>query len=388
MYNFDIIPDRSKTNSLKWMFDGVTPLWVGDMDFDTLIDIKEAIINRINIGAFGYTNTPEYYFDAYINFWKRRHDIVFDRNWMIFCTGVVPAISSIVRKVTKIEDKVMVMTPTYNIFFNSIVNNNRIPIQNDLKVDEFGKYNIDFVDFENKIKGGVKLLILCNPQNPVGRIWTKEELSKIVNICKMNNCLILSDEIHADVMKPGEKYVPILSINEAKDISIVCISASKCFNLAGLQGSCVIVPNFELRIRVDRGLNTDEVAEGNVFVYDGITAALNKGDIWLDEMNEYVYENKKYLDSFLKENIPEFKYTISPATFFAWVDISKLTNNSLSLCNYLKDKFNVYFSFGDEYGTSFNGFIRINVATSRKILEEGLRKLKLGVDKYKEDNNI
>ncbi len=381
MYNFDKCADRKDVSSLKWMYDDVLPMWVADMDFDTLPEVKDAIKKRCDLGALGYTNTPLEYFISFKNFWLRHHHVDIDTNSMIFSTGVVPAISSIVRKITNVGDKILVITPTYNIFFNSIINNQRIPIETDLYLDN-NEYKLDFNDFDNKIKEA-KMLILCNPQNPVGKIWTKEELKKISKICKDNNVIILSDEIHSDIVNPGKEYNSLLLIDDNKDNNIICISASKCFNLAGLQGACVVVENEDLRKKVNRGLNTDEVAEGNVFVYDSFISALNNGDKWLEEMNQYIYNNKLYLKEFLDNNIKEFKYNIADSLYLAWVDVSDLCIDGLFLCNYLKDKAKVYFSYGEEYGKSFKGFIRINLATSKDNLKEGLNRLLNGVNQYK-----
>jgi cystathionine beta-lyase len=386
MYNFDKCADRKDVSSLKWMYDDVLPMWVADMDFDTLPEVKDAIKKRCDLGALGYTNTPLEYFISFKNFWLRHHHVDIDTNSMIFSTGVVPAISSIVRKITNVGDKILVITPTYNIFFNSIINNQRIPIETDLYLDN-NEYKLDFNDFENKIKSGIKMLILCNPQNPVGKIWSIDELKKISKICKDNNVIILSDEIHSDIVNPGKEYNSLLLIDDNKDNNVICISASKCFNLAGLQGACVIVEDEDLRKKVNRGLNTDEVAEGNVFVYDAFIAALNNGDTWLNEMNQYVYNNKLYLKEFLDKNIKEFKYNIADSLYLAWVDVSDLCEDGLFLCNYLKDNAKVYFSYGEEYGKNFKGFIRINLATSFNNVKEGLNRLLIGVNKYKKEFN-
>ena len=357
-------------------------MWVADMDFDTPDFIKESIIERVKLGAFGYTNTPKEYFISFKNFLKRRHHVDIDIESMIFSTGVVPAISSIVRKLTSLHDKIRVITPTYNIFFNSILNNKRIPIESDLYFEN-KQYKLDFIDFENKIKDGVKMLILCNPQNPVGKIWSKEELCKIAKICLENNVIVLSDEIHSDIVTPNKEYNSSLLITELKDNLITLVSASKCFNLAGLQGSLVIVQNEKLRALVNRGLNTDEVAEGNAFVYNAFISALDGGDKWLDEMNAYVYNNKKYLKDFIDKNIKEFKYEIQDALYLAWVDIRELTEDAYDFCEFLKDYAKVYFSYGEEYGKSFKGFIRINLATSLENVKEGLNRLLYGIEQYK-----
>ncbi len=386
MYNFDDIAKREGVSSLKWMYEDVLPMWVADMDFDTLPEVKEAIKKRADLGALGYTNTPKSYFEAFRDFWIRRHHYDFKTEWMIFSTGVVPAISSIVRKLTKVGERVMVMTPTYNIFFNSILNNNREVAQTVLEYDGTD-YKINWKDFEARIQNNVRMLILCNPQNPVGKIWSKGELERIGRICAENKVVVLSDEIHCDIVTPGKEYIPFASVNDiCRDISVTCISASKCFNLAGLQGACVVVPNERIRKLVERGLNTDEVAEGNAFVYSGFEAALNKGDEWLKEMNAYVFNNKKYLKLFLQEKLRDLDYHFGDATYLAWIDVSKVCEDGNELCEYLKDNAKVYFSYGEEYGAPFKGFIRINLATSLDNVKEGLNRLLEGIKKYKEEH--
>lgn len=387
MYNFDKIADRKNVYSTKWEDNDVLPMWVADMDFDTMPEIKLAIMDRCEKGAFGYTSTPDSFYTAFRDFWKRRHHVDINKDWMIFSTGVVPAISSIVRKMTEVGDRILLMTPTYNIFYNSILNNHRSVAETELSYDGVN-YKLDWKDFEARIKNNTKMLILCNPQNPVGKLWTRGELERISKICKDNNVLILSDEIHADIVSPGFEYTSILSIEDAKDNTICLLSASKCFNLAGLQGACVVVPNKETRKLVDRGLNTDEVAEGNAFVFDAFITALNKGDNYLNEMNRYIYENKRYLKTFLMVNLKELNYHYSEATYLAWIDISKICNDSEKICTYLKDNFKVRFSPGHIYGKCFNSFIRINLATSLENVKEGLNRLLLGIRKYKEENNL
>lgn len=386
MYDFSKLAKRENTSSLKWMNKDVLPMWVADMDFDTLDSVKDAIRKRVDLGALGYTNTPDYFFDAFQNFFKRHHGIDIDKNKMIFSTGVVPAISSIVRSMTSIGDNIILLTPTYNIFFNSVINNKRVPIECDLVYDGL-EYQINFDDLEAKLKSS-KMLILCNPQNPVGRLWRKDELERISNLCQKYNVIVLSDEIHCDIVTPGKSYVPFMSLGDSsKDISITCISASKCFNLAGLQGAVVVAYNEDIYKRVNRGLNTDEVAEGNVFVYDAFTAALNTGDIWLKEMNQYVYDNKIYLDEFLNKNLPMLKYHFGDATYLAWVDVSSVTSDGKLLCDYLLENHKVYFSYGEEYGSRFKAFIRINLATSRENVSVGLERLLEGIKSFKKQKS-
>ena len=232
MYNFDDISDRYNTYSLKWDCDkNILPMWVADMDFKVLPEIKEAVIKRSNIESYGYSITPDEYFDAYKNFFLRNHDILHDKKDMIFSLGVVPSISSMVRSLTNIGDNVIILTPVYNIFFNSIRNNHRVILECPLDYNNY-EYNINFVDLENKLKDDkTTLLIFCNPHNPIGKIWEYDDLKKLVDLCNKYNVTIISDEIHCDIAT--RKYTPIYKVEGSEKNTVVCLSETKCFNMAG-----------------------------------------------------------------------------------------------------------------------------------------------------------
>lgn len=379
-YDFDNLADRTGVNSLKYSTPNVLPMWVADMDFKTPDFIMDAIKKRVEKGAFGYTNDPDYYYEAIINFWQRRHNLTLERKDIAFTTGVVPAISSTVRCFTEVGDNVIILSPVYNIFYNSIRNNKRVILSCDL-IYKDNKYSVDYDDLEKKLSDEkTKLMIFCNPHNPIGYIWNKEELAHIARLCKKHNVIILSDEIHCDIINPGLSYTPFLSIDEAKDITIMAGSASKCFNLAGLQGAFVASYNEDLYKRIYRALNNDEVAEGNAFVYDALTAAFNNGDEWLKEMNEYVYKNKLYVKEFINNNIKRIKYVENYATYLIWVDVKDITNNVKKFTQKLKEKYGLWVSSGDSYGDNGEGFIRINLATSFDNVVTCMNKLKQAVD--------
>ena len=379
-YDFDNLADRSNVNSLKYSTPNVLPMWVADMDFKTPDFIMEAIKKRVDKGAFGYTNDPDYFYDAIISFWARRHNLELKRKDIAFTTGVVPAISSTVRCFTEVGDNVLILSPVYNIFYNSIRNNKRIILSSDL-VYKDGKYSVDYADLENKLSDEkTKLMIFCNPHNPIGYIWDKEELKRIATLCKKHNVIILSDEIHCDIVNPGLSYTPFLSIEEAKDITIMAASGSKCFNLAGLQGAFIASYNQDLYNKLFRALNNDEVAEGNAFVYDALSSALNNGDEWLKQMNEYVYNNKLYVKEFICKELPNIHYVESYATYLIWVDVSKITNDVKKFTQYLKNKYKLWVSSGDSYGANGEGFIRINLATSYKNVVDGMNRLKEAIN--------
>ncbi len=380
MYNFDELINRRDTASLKWdVKENELPMWVADMDFKACPAIIEALKSRIEHGVLGYSIIPDGWYDAYINWWDRRHGFRMDRDWLMFCTGVVPAISSIVRKVTTVAENVVVITPTYNIFFNSIYNNGRNIVECPL-VYENGAYHIDFDDLESKCaQPQSTLLLLCNPQNPVGLIWDKETLAKIGDICARNNVVVLSDEIHCDVTVPGTAYVPFASASAVcKNNSITCIAPTKAFNIAGLQTAAISVPNPVLRHKVCRGINTDEVAEGNAFACDAAIAAFNNGEQWLNELNEYIGGNRSFAEEYVN-NIPGLMAVHGEATYLLWIDCSALGMPSDILAEKIREISGLYLSEGCEYRGDGANFLRLNMACPRLRLEEGLKRLKEAV---------
>ncbi len=383
-YHFDEKTDRRNSNSLKWdIKENELPMWVADMDFQAAPAIREAIEKRLMHGVFGYTIIPDEWNEAYISWWKERHGYEIRKSELIFCTGVVPAISSIVRKITTPGEKVLIQTPVYNIFFNSIINNGREVLESPLKYDG-EEYSIDFEDLENKLADPqTSLMILCNPHNPVGKIWDKETLKRIGELCHKYHVTVVSDEIHCDLTDPGLGYIPFASVSDiCRDISITCIAPTKAFNIAGLQTSAVVVSNRNLRHKVWRGLNTDEVAEPNAFAIDVAIAAFTKGGEWLDELRQYIFENKQLVESYVKGNIPQIKVVPSQATYLLWIDCSKLGKDASHLAKYIRKETGLYLSDGAVYGECGKQFLRMNIACPRDNVRDGLERLKKGIESF------
>lgn len=382
-YNFDQENNRRGTDSYRWHIkDNEYSFDVADMDFKVSDEIIEGFKSRIDEGIFGYAYFIDEWFDAYISWYKDEHNLEINKDWMFFSTGVVATISSTVRALTEVGDKVCVMQPVYNIFFNSVLNNKRILISSDL-VRNGDKYEINYKDLEEKLSDPkCKLLIFCNPHNPVGRVWTKEEIERVGEIAKRTNTYVISDEIHCDLTNPDVSYVPFISVNETcKNIAVMAISPTKTFNLAGIQTSAVFIPNPEIKKKVERQLNTDECAEGNVLAIRAPYLAFKKSKVWYKEMREYIYQNKLFVDKYLKENIPDLHLIPSEGLYLIWVDISKITRICRDFCEKLKLETGIKVVPGSQYGPSGEGYIRINVATNRARIKFALDKIKEFINK-------
>ena len=383
-YDFDTPTERRNTNSLKWdVAQGELPMWVADMDFQTAPEIREAIMKRAEHGIFGYSVIPDAWYEAYIQWWKMRHGYTMERDWLIFCTGVVPAISSIVRKLTTPAEKVLIQTPVYNIFFNSILNNGRQVLESPLRYD--GKeYRNDFADLEEKLfDPQTALMIPCNPHNPTGKIWDRQTLEKIGALCSRHHVTVVSDEIHCDLTDPEESYVPFASASETcRQISITCMAPTKAFNLAGLQTAAVSVPDEVLRHKVWRALNTDEAAEPNAFAVEAAVAAFTRGADWLDALRDYLYENKKLAEAYIEKEIPDVRAVASQATYLLWLDCSGLIGCGREAAGFLRRETGLYLSEGSQYGGNGADFLRMNIACPRAVLKDGLERLKNGLAAY------
>lgn len=385
-YDFDTVINRGNTNSLKWdVAEGELPMWVADMDFPTAPEVLDAIQKRASHGIFGYSVVPNEWYQAYIDWWQKRHGFAIQKDWLVFCTGVVPAISSAVRKLTTPAEKVLIQTPVYNIFFNSILNNGRQVLESSLKYSN-NQYEIDFEDLEQKLSDPqTSLMILCNPHNPVGKIWDKETLQRIGELCWKHHVVVLSDEIHCDLTDPGTEYTPFASVSEkCRENSITCIAPTKAFNLAGLQTAAVVIPNTSLRHKVWRALNTDEVAEPNAFAVDAVIAAFTEGEAWLDELRKYIFENKMRTVEFVKEQIPQIQVVFSNATYLLWLDCSSMEGSASEIAEYIRNKTGLYLSEGSRFGNCGDKFLRMNIACPRATLEDGLKRLQEGIAAYEE----
>lgn len=309
-YDFDSVVNRKNTNSLKWdLFDVEVPMWVADMDFKVAPEIQEALQLKINENVYGYGLIPDEWYLAYIDWW-RQYNYNMDKDWLKFTNSVMPTISSVIRELSSEEDKILIQTPVYHIFFKVIKDNNRIVEENKLIFSD-GKYQIDFIDLEEKLKDEkVKILILCNPHNPVGKIFNKSDLERIANLAYENNVYVISDEIHCDLTDPNKKYIPFASVsNSAKNNSISCLSPSKTFNIAGIKSAAVSIPNENLRIPIFNTLDYDGISDPNIFAITSAIAAYTNAKDWLRELKEYIYKNKIFLKEFL-ENLKFPKFTL------------------------------------------------------------------------------
>lgn len=389
-YDFDTVVDRKNTGSLKWdVRENELPMWVADMDFKTAPAITEAIIERAQHGIYGYSIVPDEWGQSYKEWWKNRHNWDIDTDWLVFTTGVIPAISSVVRKLTTPNENVLTQTPVYNIFFNSIVNNGRRVLESPL-IYKDGEYSINWTDLESKLSDPqTSLMILCNPQNPSGKIWDRETLQRIGELCKKYYVTVVSDEIHCDITDPNKEYIPFASVSDiCRDISITCIAPTKTFNMAGIQTAAVVVPQKNLRHKVWRALNTDEVAEPNTFAISAAIAAYKNGAEWLDELRQYISNNKQIVYDYVKANIPDINVVKSDATYLLWIDCSKLTKDSRRLAADIRKKTGLYLSAGSVYGKGGERFLRLNIACPESVLKDGLERLKNGLMEVNEGSRL
>ena len=379
MYHFDETIARRNSNSYKWdsaADEGVLPLWVADMDFRTAPPVIEALERRVRHGIFGYTKVPQAYFDAVTAWFERRHHFGFLKEWTLYTTGVVPALSAIIKALTVSGDKVMVQTPVYNCFYSSIRNNECETVANQL-IYHNGTYSIDFDDLEEKASDPrVKLLLLCSPHNPVGRVWSREELTRIGTICLNNNVIVVSDEIHCDLVYPGYCHVPFASISDEFLLhSVTCTAPSKTFNLAGLHVANIHAADATIRNKINKALNINEVCEISPFAVDALIAAYNEGEEWLEELIRYLNGNYYYLKDFFEKHLPQFPVLPLEATYLAWTDCSVLDLPSSEIADILLKKENLWVNPGTMYGAGGENFIRLNIACTRVLLAEALQKI-------------
>ena len=379
-YDFDEIIPRRGTNSYKWdsaRDADILPMWVADMDFRTAPPVVEALRKRAEHGIFGYVRVPDAYYAAVTNWFARRHDWQIEKGWIIYTTGVVPALSAVIKALTVPGDKVMVQTPVYNCFFSSIRNNGCGMIANPL-IYRNGTYQIDFADLEQKAADpSVKVLLLCNPHNPAGRVWTKQELTRIGDICIRNNVWVVADEIHCELVFPGHIYIPFASISQEFLMhSVTCTSPSKAFNLAGLQIANIISADTDIRMKIDKAINVNEVCDVNPFGVEALMAAYNDSGEWLEELKQYLFANYNYLRAYFAECLPKFPVSMLEGTYLVWVDCSVLNQSSDEIVKTLLEKEKLWVNEGGLYGEAGEGFIRINIACPRQQLIEGLNRLR------------
>lgn len=389
-YDFDKLTDRRHTDSYKWDDEpDVLPLWVADMDFQTAPCITEALQKRVEQGIFGYTKVPENYYQAIIGWFKRRHQWQIEREWILYTSGVVPALSCALKAMTLPGEKVLVQTPVFNCFFSSIKNNGCEIAENKL-VRQGDSYAIDFDDFERQCADEkVTVFLLCNPHNPAGRVWTREELEQMNDICLRHGVRIVSDEIHCELVMPGHTFTPMAAVSEAcRDNSVTLNSPSKAFNIAGLQIANIICSDATLRRRIDRAININEVCDVNPFGVIALQEAYNNGGPWLDELNAYLYDNYMALKQFFAEYLPKLEVVRLEGTYLVWVDIHALEFTADELTDELLRQAKVRVNSGTLYGHSAGlDYIRLNIACPRATLMEALKRMGQALSPYMEDND-
>ena len=387
-YNFDELVERRGTNCVKWderpqvgerssgmsLSADVIPLWVADMDFKAAPAILEAVKKRAEHGVFGYNIVPESYYEAVISWFHRRHQWEIQRQWILYTTAVVPAMSCVIKALTMPGEKVLILSPAYNCFFSSIKNNGCEVLESPLKaVDD--SFEVDFDDFEAKCADEkTTLFLLCNPHNPSGRVWTREELQRMYDICQQHGVKVVSDEIHCELVMPGHQFVPFGTIT---DNCVVMNSPSKNFNTAGLQIANIICSHPSWRRRIDRAININEVCDVNPFGIVALQAAYNESEDWIDELNQYLWGNYQLLRDFIAENLPQWKVCRLEGTYLPWVDISAMGITSQELCDRLLAEAKVWINPGTMYGPQTGeGYVRFNIAIQRSRLLDALQRIK------------
>lgn len=387
-FDFDLVIDRRHTNSLKFDFAekrgypaDVVPLWVADMDFPTAPPVIEALKQASKFGIFGYSDVEDSYYDTVIDWFDCRFGWKPSLNWIVKTPGVVYALAMAVHAFTEPGDGVLIQTPVYYPFYGVVRDNDRNLVENPLVYDGEA-YSIDFEDFERKIiDSNVKLFCLCSPHNPVGRVWTKEELSRMGSICEAHDVLVVSDEIHCDFVWPGsEHHIFCEAVPSMRDRSIICTAPSKSFNLAGLQVSHIFIANQKLRHRFKEAMKRSGYSQLNTMGLIASEAAYSKGGPWLDACKEYLLANLEFVDDYLNEHIPELKLVKPEGTYFAWIDCSGLGLSSKELDDLVIHKAGLWLDAGHIFGSAADQFQRIVVACPRSMLAKALDKLRDAVD--------
>ncbi len=382
-FDFDTSPERRGTASYKWdsaESRDIVPLWVADMDFRTAPAITEALHRRVDHGVFGYVRVPDDYYEALTGWFCRRHNWHFNRDEVIYTSGVVPAISAVIKALCREGDGVVLQTPVYNCFFSSVRNNGCHIIDSPLlRVDtpQGFTYRMDFEDLERCVsRPEVKAMLLCNPHNPAGRCWSENELRHVAHICARHGVVVVSDEIHCELTMPGHVFTPFDTVAEGCHF-VVCCSPSKAFNTAGLQIANIICPDPGMRRDIDKAININEVCDINPFGVEALKAAYNESLPWLEQLIEYLHGNYMFFRKFMSRELPKLQVAELEATYLAWVDITPTGIKSDELEKYLLNNHQVWVNAGEMYGSE--GFIRINLACPRSRLAEGLRRMAGGI---------
>ena len=376
-YDFKSIIDRKNTNSAKWdYFNDDLPMWVADMDFKVAPQIHEAILKRANHPVYGYSIVPDSLFQSYIKWWSDNYNLVMNREDMLYATGVVPSIASMIRCFTDIGDNILLQSPVYHAFYFIINDNNRNALESEL-IFENSEYKIDFDDLDKKL-ADTKLMFLCNPHNPIGKIWSKSDLENIGKLCKKHDVILIADEIHCDLTDPDKVYNPFM-LASTYEKTILCLSPSKSFNIAGFQSSIVYCKNKELLSEIQTQLHIDNSDSANVFAVSVVEAAYNESAEWLLALKNILFENKKTVEDFLLSELSQIKLIKGDATYLLWLDCRELKMSSDDIVEHLRTNQGLFLSSGNDFGRGGDGFLRLNIACPEKLLIKGLNKLKEGV---------
>ncbi|MCQ4923091.1 pyridoxal phosphate-dependent aminotransferase [Tissierella carlieri] len=379
-YNFDEVVDRKSSNSIKWSGnDDLLPMWIADMDFKVADEILEAMKKTIDHGIIGYDDRPDSFYEAIIQWARTRYNWEIKKEWLVFTPGVVSGLSISVNAFSKEGDKVIIQPPVYPPFYSIIENNNRIVEENLLK-NNGNRYEIDITDLENKIDEKTKMVIICNPHNPVGRVWKREELEVFGNLCVKNNIIMVSDDIHCDLVFKGHKYTPLASISdEFANNTITFMAPSKTFNIAGLFASVAIIPNEDLRKLYNEIIENMGIGHTNGLSIVGFEAAYKYGSSWFSEVLKYIEDNTDFAVDYISKNIPEVKVYKPEGTFLMWLDFSSLGKTSEEIDELLINKGKVQLNDGTAFGIGGEGFFRLNIGCPRKVLEDGLKRIRKAV---------
>lgn len=384
-YDFDTVVDRSKNNAAKYDerikkfgTDKVIPLWIADMDFKSPQPVIDALTARAQEGIWGYTSRPASYFEAICNWQQRRHGWTIDRSLVSWSLGVVPALSMLVKLFTPEGSKVLIQTPVYGEFYDVTEAWNRTVVENQL-VEKDGKWTVDWEDFESKLSQ-VSMFLLCSPHNPLGIVWTREELTRMTDLCRKYDVLMVSDEIHSDLIFHGKTHIPTASLSEQVAGEVIsCISGTKTFNLAGLQASTTVFPNMRMKELYDKAWMNMDIHRNNAFSLTAMEAAFNEGEEWLDQLLEYIDGNFNFIRDYCAAHIPQIKPNLPDATYLVWLDCRELGMTNEELRRFMIEKAGLGLNEGWSFGRSLNGFMRLNAACSRKVLEQAMKQLEEAV---------
>lgn len=387
MGEFDQLIPRRGTDSIKWhVKSNELPMWIADMDFKTAPAILKAMREKVDFGVFGYEEPQADYYNAVAHWYETEHHARPETNWMLYCTGVVPAISAVVQRISNVGDNVVVQAPVYDIFYHSIENNGRHVLSSDLVYDQQAHtYAIDFKDLETKLADPLStLMILCNPHNPIGKVWSRDELVQISSLCQKHHVILLSDEIHGDLVFGEPAYTPLFSLPDALiQNTITTVSPSKSFNVAALHAATVIVPNENLRESVSRGINNDELGEPNLLAIPATIAAYTQSADWLQALKAKLVENRQLVAQFVETKLPEVQLVSENATYLLWFDVSQVTDDAEKLTTFIREQTGLFLSAGTVYRGNGRYFLRMNIACPTNMVEDGLNRLKQGIEAFK-----